>query len=79
MNHKNAHLLYFGGMILGIIICFLSAAIEFDFGLYIGAAVVIGLVFLAQHFYVCPHCGDKLHLKSPKPGYCPHCGKKIEW
>lgn len=79
MNHKNAHRLYFGGMILGIIVCIVSACIQLDFGLVLGAAVVVGFVFAAAHFYVCPHCSGKLHMNSPKPDYCPHCGKKIEW
>lgn len=79
MNHKKAHILFFAGIALTMIVCFVGSLIQFQYTYLIAAAVLIASMYGAEKYYLCPHCEGKLSFKKIRPNTCPHCGEKIEW
>ena len=70
MNGKEARLVSWGILIIGIVLIIFSK-------LWLGLAFVAGGLWFSFTFARCPHCGKRLIGHSFSADKCPRCKKRL--
>ena len=75
LTPKKVNAIFILAILIGALIGFLGAYLEYTVLVFVGMAIMCMAVVLRVIFYRCPHCGKYLDRSTGQ--YCPYCGRDI--
>ncbi len=77
MDYQKSYLLFRIGLLLGLFVAAIGSAYSRWMWLA-GLVIVLASFMQAALFYQCPHCHQRLNLRTKKPHFCPECGGELK-
>lgn len=77
MDYKRSYVLMWVGVIAGVILVLVGAALELGWLFALGLVTFAAMVLQTLFFFRCPSCGGLWDTRGGIPHYCPKCGEFI--